>query len=232
MPARKPDGTRAEVIELAKAGHSVRAIEGILAKRKVQFGKSAIAELVRLYRAGGVPEPKASTGKPAGKAPAPKAPAPVASSRTSPATSPAPPSTSRPGRPPDDETPLDAAEVADLDLAQLVGLARLFDTNLRAAVTEKDTKLAAWLLGARKTVSQEIARLRPPVLPDPDKDPANLLARDELRARLERAVEAYEGSSAGLSQLRAHVARAEAAAARRGDVPLADPPATTDPETA
>jgi hypothetical protein len=235
MPARKQDGTRDQVIELAKAGHSARAIEGILAKRQVKFGKSAIAELVRLHRAGKVagPAAKASAGKPSPKVPAAKAaPATPAPTPTAPATGPPPAAApSMPGRRPDDESPLDPAEVADLDLEQLVALARLFDATLRSALAEKDTRVAGWVLGARRVLSQEIAKLRPPVIPDPDKDPANLAARDELRTRLERVTDAYQGSPAGLAQLRAHVARAEAAAERRGDPyePREEPP-TTPPE--
>jgi hypothetical protein len=105
--------------------------------------------------------------------------------------------------------------VADLDLGQLAKLAELFDERLRAAVKTGDVRLAGWLLGARRTVSQEISRLRPPVLPDPAKDPANVIARDELRARLVAAVASYHQSAAGRAQLRAHLELVESGSISR-----------------
>ena len=195
MPARKPDSIRDQVIDLAKQGHGSRSIEAILAKRKVQIGKSAIAEIVRQYRAGAIPDPALKTipaptkaGPPVLRAPAPTTPPAEGGGEGGP------------------------VEVADHDLAELAKLATLFDVRLRGAVKVGDVRLAGWLLNARRTVAQEIAKLRPPILPDPAKDPANVLARDELRARLEAAVESFHKSDAGRAQLRAHLERVEAAA--------------------
>ena len=199
MPAPKSDQIRDQVLTLAKEGHSPRTIEGILAKRGVRIGKSAIHELVRLYRAGAIPDPIARGSS-------------TSSSGTSTPSAPTLPSDAT-------GTALDVGAVADLDLEQLVALASLFETRLRSALDVGDVRLAGWLLNARRTVAQEVARLRPPVLPDPARDPANVSAREELRARLLSAVASYERSDAGRAQLRSHLARLDEA---EEGTPLAD----------
>jgi hypothetical protein len=199
MPAPKAQQTREEVLALARQGHSVRAIETMLKGRGMTIGKSAIAELVKLYRAGAVAEAARAPEPPKGPPPASAGPTAAADGA---------------GAPPSVEV-LDPAEVANLDLAELVRIAGLFTRVLEIATNAGDVRVVAGLLASRITIAREIARLRPPVLPDPAKDPANLAARDELRARLGRAVEAARQSDAALEQLRAHLQRAEEEAARR-----------------
>ena len=211
MPAPTPTKTRAQVVALAKAGHSVRTIEGMLAKRGVHVGKSTIAELVKLYRAGALPDvaPAPSSPKASSRTPA----APTAAALT-PATSSV-----------EGVKELDPTEVADLHLAELVKLARLFHRQIRLATKVGDVKLVSGLLSSRMLVAKEIARLRPVVPADPAKDPANLEARDLLRERLEQLVESARTSDPALELLRAHLKRAEETAQvrRRAELALETP---------
>lgn len=207
MGAPKSAKTRDQVVALAKAGHSVRTIEAMLAKRGVQVGKSTIAEVVKLYRAGALTAP-APAPAPAARA-APPAPAGAATQAPAPASSPT------------DVKDLDPTEVADLDLAELVKLARLFHRQIRIATKVGDVKLVAGLLSSRVLVAREIARLRPVVPADPAKDPANLEARELLRVRLEQLVESARTSDAALDLMRGHLRRAEqdAEVRRRAELP-------------
>lgn len=209
MPPPKAEGVREQVLALVKEGHSVRAIETILAGRGVKIGKTAIADIAKQFHAGTL-KPKRS--KPAA-APPPRAPvtAPEAGAEEAPA-------------------PLDPAAVADLDIEDLCALAKLLRIRLRKAVKAGAVKLVPVLLTSKLIVSREIAKLRPPASPDPAKDPANQEAREALRARLEQLVASAHQSGAGLEQLRAHLARAEEEAARRPAVGAPPPEAVTEME--
>lgn len=198
MPAPKTAEIKAEVIKLLKGGHSTRAIEAMLLKRRIKVGRTTVSDLARQFRAGAL-QPAKQEDPPTIAAP-PAALAEVSERVSEPLSGP---------------VELDPTHVADLDLRSLARGARLADRTLKAALRVGDIKLVESLLKTRERLSMLIARLRPPVLPDPAKDPANVTARDELRAKLERAVEASQASDAGLEQLRAHLRRAEEAAALR-----------------
>ncbi|MEZ4293988.1 MAG: hypothetical protein R3B70_03345 [Polyangiaceae bacterium] len=224
-------------MKLAKAGHSARSIEAILAARGHSVKKSTIAAIAKRAResmagagsssaagrggrrggggeAGGrgarltSERPAGGTGRPAAGAKGSEAGATEAGNVEG---------EEHGADLPAELAGLDAADLADRDLAGLVQLANLLDASLRSALAVRDARLASSLWSVRERVSLAIARLRPPVPPDPAKDPANVQARDALRARLERLVASGRESGAGLAQLRAHVAEAEAEAQRRGD---------------
>lgn len=101
------------------------------------------------------------------------------------------------------ELSLDLESIPDLDLAELRGLSALFQDKLTAALAVGDVRLAKGLLEGRILVAREVARLRPPTPPDPARDPANVAAREDLRARLERLREASRASPPAVEQARA-----------------------------
>lgn len=216
MPAPKPAEIRAQVAELVRTGHSARAIEGLLAKRGVKVGRTVIAELAKQVRAG-------TLKAPAAKAAAVAPPAAPKAAAVSPPPTPGPAAPRPPTAPELAETP-DPAEVADLDLRRLAEMAALVDDRMRTATLEGDVRLIETFLKTRERLSLLIAKVRPVIPPDPAKDPANTAARDDFRARLERAVDSSLGSDAGLDQLRAHVRRCEEAAALRRVEPSEESP--------
>lgn len=102
-------------------------------------------------------------------------------------------------------TEVDPDAIPDLDLRGLYEMSTLFQTKIQSALDVGDALLAGKLLDGRITVAREVARLRPPVPPDPTKDPANVAARDELRARLERLRAASVASEPAREQVRAYL---------------------------
>ena len=168
MAPRQSQKVKAKALELAKEGHPVRTIEEMLDKLGMTMGKSAVAALVKEYRANPA-QGAASAG------------APVSTN----------------------VEPELGDSVPDLDLGELRTLSKLFDEKLRAATEAGDVKLAKGLLDARLVTAREIARLRPATPPDPARDPANVEAREELRARLERLRDASRASEPARAQARA-----------------------------
>jgi hypothetical protein len=213
MSAKTPQSIREQIVTLRKSGHSTRSIETILAKRGVTVGKSTIASVAKQHRSSGAPAPRSTR---------------ASSSTASPVLGGtllrqqvAAAQDAAEGHLPPELAGLDPLAIPDMDLHQLAAIAALLDTASRSAVREKDARLAGQLWDLREKVSRAIARLRPPVLPDPAKDPANTAARDEIRARLMKLVHSARKSDAGLALLRAHLEVAERAKAQRDAEALA-----------
>lgn len=88
---------------------------------------------------------------------------------------------------------LGPAGSAELDVGQLERLAAAMTVELEARLRARDWRGLQALVKTRLELSTTLARIRPPPVPDPDADPANLAAVDELRARIERLVCDAEG---------------------------------------
>lgn len=190
MPAPTSPEVRRQVLELSSKGHTSRVIAAMLGKRGIGIGHVTVQSIIN----------RAPQGSPSGAGA-------TTLNREAETAGGAPP----PTVPGVDVEGLDAAALADMDLVQLTKLGVLLDDSIQSAVRFKETRLLGGLYKTRQMVSNDIARHRPPVAPDPARDPANTVARDELRRRLERLLASSRQSGAGLALLEAHVVRAREA---------------------
>lgn len=188
--AQAPAAVRARALELLRDGLSVRGVEDRLRMEGMRFGKSSIAELAK---AAAKAPPKAAAVEPS----AVPSETPAASSAAAVEPSAAPP----------------AFDPGMRDVAQLEATAELFSARIQRAIKEADLRVLAGLVPLRLQISQTLARVRPPPKLDPEADPSNLAAREELLARVERLAAEAEATEATRAAIRAHLAALEAAGA-------------------
>lgn len=205
MPRAKTPAVRERALELIRGGMSVRGAEERLAAEGHKVSKSTVASLAREARKSPRPSPTTSAPSASTRAQETASPAEQHGSTAPPAEKAA-------------EPQLDAALLAsfegDVDVRQLERVAARLSARMEKAIQDGDLTVLKSLMPLRLQLAQTIARVRPPPEADPEADPANIAAREQLRARIGLLVAEAESADATREAIREHLARLDAIAAR------------------
>jgi hypothetical protein len=104
-----------------------------------------------------------------------------------------------------------------LDVGELAALCRLLTRHLATATGAGDWNALTKLFEFRKTLSLTLKQVRPPEKVDPLRDPTNLEALAELRARYAAMRDPLEVSPPLVAAMRAHLAELERRAGGGGE---------------
>lgn len=114
--------------------------------------------------------------------------------------------------PPAEGEPWDpiGGDPAELDVGQLGRVAAKLTERLEHALATDDFRALSQLTPLRLQVSATLARVRLPPKVDPEADPANVAAREELRSRVEQLAAELERTPEARAAVRAHLDRLDA----------------------
>lgn len=191
---KRPESARKRALELLSQGLSERDVMAVLEREGIHVSKGSVNNWRR-----------AAAGNPASKAPR---------------TAPSPAAPTKPAKPTkgdrrDKGTAIpedwDGVDLLHLPVVLLEATAKKLTAKIIETLTAKqcDYTLLGKLVQTQQIVDKELILARPAEKPDPETDPLNLSARDELRERLTALREEAEVTPPAIEAIRAHLAELE-----------------------